>query len=68
MPAVRIDVGYITSPRDAARLADPAFRDVVAEAVGVAVQRVYLTPETDPKTGVLRLGDLRAALRRGETR
>lgn len=68
MPAVRIDVGYITSPRDAARLADPAFRDVVAEAVGVAVQRVYLTPETDPKTGVLRLGDLRAALRGDATR
>lgn len=67
MPAVRIDLGYITNPGDAARLGDPAFRDVVAEAVVVAVQRVYLSPETDPKTGVLRLGELRAALRRGET-
>lgn len=64
MPAVRIDVGYITNPGDAARLADPAFRDVVAEAVVVAVQRVYLTPETDSKTGVLRLSELRAAVRR----
>jgi hypothetical protein len=30
----------------------------------VAVQRVYLTPETDSKTGVLRLSELRAAVRR----
>ncbi|HET6625188.1 MAG TPA: peptidoglycan-binding protein [Nocardioidaceae bacterium] len=68
MPAVRIDVGYITNPGDASRLEDPGFRDVVAEAVVVAVQRVYLSPETDPKTGVLRLGELREALRREERR
>jgi N-acetylmuramoyl-L-alanine amidase len=66
MPAVRIDVGYITNPGDAARLSDPVFRDVVAEAVVVAVQRVYLSPEADAKTGVLRLGELRDALREAE--
>lgn len=65
MPAVVIDAGYITNPGDAARLSDPAFRDVLAEAVVVAVQRVYLTPETDPHTGVLRLSELRAAIRGG---
>lgn len=64
MPAVRIDLGYVTNPGDAARLDDPAFRDVVAEAVVVAVQRVYLTPETDSRTGVLRLAELRAAVSR----
>jgi N-acetylmuramoyl-L-alanine amidase len=64
MPAVRIDVGYITNPRDAARLADPAFRDVVAEAVVVAVQRVYLSPEADTKTGLLRFSELRKAMRK----
>ena len=63
MPAVRIDAGYLTNPRDAALLADPAFRDVFAEAVVVAVQRVYLDPEQDAKTGVLRLSELRAAVR-----
>ena len=67
MPAVRIDVGYIINPGDAARLEDPSFRDVLAEAVVVAVQRVYLSPESDPETGVLRLGELRAALRRPGT-
>jgi N-acetylmuramoyl-L-alanine amidase len=60
MPAVRIDVGYLTNPGDAARLSDPAFRDTVAEAVVVAVQRVYLGPEQDAQTGVLRLSELRA--------
>ena len=63
MPAVRIDVGYVTNPGDVARLSDPAFRDVVAEAVVVAVQRVYLTPDVDSKTGVLRLSELREAIR-----
>jgi N-acetylmuramoyl-L-alanine amidase len=64
MPAVRIDVGYLTNPGDAARLADPSFRDVIAEAVVVAVQRVYLDPDHDAKTGVLRLSELREAVRR----
>jgi N-acetylmuramoyl-L-alanine amidase len=63
MPAVRIDAGYITNPGDAGRLSDPAFRDVLAEAVVVAVQRVYLSPDTDTRTGVLRLSELREALR-----
>ncbi|HET8716700.1 MAG TPA: peptidoglycan-binding protein [Nocardioidaceae bacterium] len=63
MPAVRVGVGYITNPGDAARLGDPAFRDVVAEAIVVAVQRVYLTPDVDSRTGVLRLSELRAAVR-----
>ena len=56
MPAVRVEVGYLTHAGDAARLADPAFRDTVAEAVVVAVQRLYLAPRaTTPSTGVLRI-------------
>jgi N-acetylmuramoyl-L-alanine amidase len=60
MPAVCLEVGYVTNPEDAARLADPAFRDVVAEAIVVAVQRLYLAPESDPHTGVLRIDQIRA--------
>jgi N-acetylmuramoyl-L-alanine amidase len=60
MPAVRVEVGYVTNPGDAARLADPSFRDVVAEAVVVAVQRLYLAPDTDPHTGVLRIDEIKA--------
>ena len=61
MPAVRIEVGYLTNAHDADRLRDPTFRDVVAEAVAVAVQRLYLPPDSDAPTGVLRLPALDAA-------
>lgn len=65
MPAVQLDAGYISNPGDARRLADPGFRDVLAEAVVVAVQRFYLSPEADAHTGVLRLSELRQALGQG---
>jgi N-acetylmuramoyl-L-alanine amidase len=58
MPAARLELGYVTNPGDAARLSDPSFRDVVAEAVVVAVQRLYLPPEDDAPTGTLRLPEL----------
>lgn len=40
MPAVRVEIGYLTHAGDAARLADPGFRDTVAEALAVAVGRL----------------------------
>lgn len=61
MAAVRVELGYLTNERDAARLANPAFRDVVAEAIVVAVQRVYLPSHEDAQTGALRLRDLAGA-------
>lgn len=57
MPAVRLELGHLSSPRDAARVTEPAFRDTVAEALLVAVQRLYLPDDLDPPTGVLRLAD-----------
>jgi N-acetylmuramoyl-L-alanine amidase len=51
MPAVRLEVGYLTHAGDAARLADPQFRDAVAEAVLVSLQHLYL-PQ-DPAVVVL---------------
>lgn len=65
MPAIQVDLGYLSHPADASRLADPGFRDVLAEAAVVAVQRFYLSPEADAHTGVLRLSELRAALQGG---
>ena len=65
MPAVRLDLGYLTNAGDAARLAHPEFRDTIAEAVVVAIQRFYLAPEVDPHTGVLRYSELRAAVQQG---
>jgi N-acetylmuramoyl-L-alanine amidase len=57
MPAVQVELGYLTHPRDAARLADSDFRDLVAEALVVAIQRLYLG-EDDATTGTLRLADV----------
>jgi N-acetylmuramoyl-L-alanine amidase len=55
MPAVRVELGYLTSPIDRPMLTDPLFRDTVAEGLLVAVQRLYLPTADDPPTGVLRI-------------
>jgi N-acetylmuramoyl-L-alanine amidase len=55
MPAVRVELGYLTSPVDRPRLTDPLFRDTVAEGLLVAVQRLYLPLADDPPTGALRI-------------
>jgi N-acetylmuramoyl-L-alanine amidase len=55
MPAVRVELGYLTSPADRPRLRNPQFRDTAAEGLLVAVQRLYLPTADDPPTGVLRI-------------
>ena len=55
MPSVRVELGYLTSPIDRARLTDALFRDIVAEGLLVAVQRLYLPAVDDPPTGVMRI-------------
>jgi N-acetylmuramoyl-L-alanine amidase len=55
MPTVRVELGYLTSPTDRARLLDRVFRDTVAEGLLVAVQRLYLPQGDDPPTGALRM-------------
>jgi len=55
MPAVRIEVGYLTNSRDAAALGSPQYRATITEAVLAAIQRLYLPPEQDAPTGTLRV-------------
>ena len=55
MPAVRVEIGYLTAEQDRTRLRDPAFRDTIAEGLLVAVQRLYLPTADDPPTGVMRI-------------
>jgi N-acetylmuramoyl-L-alanine amidase len=64
MPTVRIEAGYLSHPEDAARLADPSFLDILAEAIVVALQRMYLGDEDTDPTGVLQLANLGAQLSR----
>jgi len=59
-PAVRIEIGYLTNHDDRRRLADPAFRDVVAEGIVVAVKRLYLLGEGDQPTGTFTYADVLA--------
>jgi N-acetylmuramoyl-L-alanine amidase len=62
MPAVRVEVGYLTSPTDRAQLIDPLFRDRVVEAIVAAVQRMYFPVEDDVPTGSIDVSALRASL------
>ncbi|MFI6782300.1 N-acetylmuramoyl-L-alanine amidase [Micromonospora sp. NPDC050276] len=65
MPAVRVEVGYLTSPTDRAHLVDPRFRDRVVEAIVAAVQRMYYPIERDVPTGSLDVSELRAVVAAG---
>ncbi len=58
MPAVRLELGYLTHPHDRAKLLDPTFRDVVAEGILIAVKRLYLLGENDQPTGTFTFADL----------
>lgn len=55
MPAVRVELGYLTSSIDRAKLCDARYRDTMAEGLLVAVQRLYLPMADDPPTGVMRI-------------
>ncbi|WP_299569630.1 N-acetylmuramoyl-L-alanine amidase [uncultured Williamsia sp.] len=61
MPVAQVDVGYITSPHDRALLADGVVRDTIADAILVAVKRLYLLGEDDRPTGTYTFADLLAS-------
>ncbi|MCY1143963.1 N-acetylmuramoyl-L-alanine amidase [Actinoplanes sp. Pm04-4] len=62
MPAVRVDLGYLTSPLDRDRLVNPLFREQIVEAILAAVQRMYYPVEADVPTGSIDVRQLRMAL------
>ncbi|HEX8344222.1 MAG TPA: N-acetylmuramoyl-L-alanine amidase [Actinoplanes sp.] len=62
MPAVRVDLGYLTSPTDRERLINPLFREQVVEALLAAVQRMYYPVEKDVPTGSIDVRQLRLAV------
>ncbi|HVE98048.1 MAG TPA: N-acetylmuramoyl-L-alanine amidase [Mycobacteriales bacterium] len=55
MPSVWVEFGYLTNERDAARLAEPGFRDTLADALHTAVARLYVPADEDPVLAQLRL-------------
>jgi N-acetylmuramoyl-L-alanine amidase len=58
MPAVRVEMGYLTNARDRAALLDPGFRDIVAEGILVAVKRLYLLGQDDKPTGTFTFAEV----------
>ena len=62
MPAVRVDLGYLTSPVDRDRLVNPLFREQIVEAILAAVQRMYFPVEHDVPTGSIDVRQLRLEL------
>ena len=62
MPAVRVDMGYLTSAADRERLINPACREQIVEAILAAVQRMYFPVESDVPTGSIDVRQLRLEL------
>lgn len=60
MPSVTIAMGYITNEQDRLILLSPAGRDHLAEAIVVAIKRLYLMNEDTISTGAFSFGELLA--------
>jgi N-acetylmuramoyl-L-alanine amidase len=60
MPAVRVEVGYLTNMGDRRSLLRPDFRDVLAEGILVGVKRLYLLGQDDQPTGTFTFSDVLA--------
>jgi len=58
IPSVHLDLGYLSNAADAQLLADPIIRQILADAVVIAIQRLYLLEEEDEPTGTLALEDV----------
>lgn len=60
MPAVQVELGYLTNPGDRAALLNGEFRNTIAEGVLVAVKRLYMDGRDEPHTGAFTMSDLLA--------
>lgn len=60
MPTVQVDIGYLTNESDIKALIHPRNRDVIAEAILVAVKRLYLLGQDDQPTGTFTFKELLA--------
>lgn len=58
MPSVQVVPGYLTNPHDVAILTDPTMRDSIADAIVVAVKRLYLLDNDTQPTGSYSISDI----------
>ena len=60
MPAVQVEMGYLSNPAERDRLISDDFRNLLADGLLVAVKRLYLDGRDDPHTGTFTFSDLLA--------
>ncbi|BDC75008.1 N-acetylmuramoyl-L-alanine amidase [Prescottella equi] len=60
MPTVQVDIGYLTNESDVRVLTDSRSRDTIAEAILIAVKRLYLLGQDDAPTGTFTFAELLA--------
>ena len=60
MPAIQVEMGYLSNPRERERLMSNEFRNQLADGLLVAVKRLYLDGQDDPHTGSFTFSDLLA--------
>lgn len=58
MPSVEVVLGYVTNPHDMSIITDPTQRDAIAEAIVVAVKRLYLLEQDNQPTGTFSFTEL----------
>lgn len=63
MPVVQIVLGYLSNPGDVKVLTDPHRRDDIAEAIVVAVKRLYMLEDDTAVTGTYQFSELLRAER-----
>jgi N-acetylmuramoyl-L-alanine amidase len=60
MPAIQVELGYLSNPWERRCLLTDTFRDTIADGILVAVKRLYLDGTDDPHTGTFTISDLLA--------
>ena len=58
MPAIQVEMGYLSNPEERERLTSDEFRNLIADGLLVAVKRLYLDGQDDPHTGTFTFSDL----------
>ena len=58
MPVIQIVLGYLTNPADVKILTNPSRRDDIAEAIVIAVKRMYLMDQDTVVTGTYKFSEL----------
>lgn len=60
MPAIQVELGYLSNSTDREKLIREDFRSTVADGLLVAVKRLYLDGRDDPHTGTFTFSELLA--------